>query len=223
MVVRTVTTSATADNTRPVRRLRARATREHGLLRVAGMSRRSDAGFSLLEILVVVALIAVLAGVSVGVTQSAIRAAKAQSGAQEVAAFLHRARETAISRRRNIEVRFLPPNTIQSAERAVPPNPAPPTVLETIRFEGRMEYRTFAGLGNTPDMFDITGGPINLGGANPVMFTSEGTFTDVNGDPINATIFLGVDQQPDTASAVTILGTTATLRMWRHNGSEWVQ
>ena len=33
---------------------------------------------------------------------------------------------------------------------------------------------------------------VNLGGADPVLFTSEGSFTDVNGDPINATFFLGI-------------------------------
>ena len=55
------------------------------------------------------------------------------------------------------------------------------------------------------------------------MFTSEGSFTDVNGDPINATIFLGIPNQVNTANALTIIGTTATVRTWRNNGSQWVQ
>ncbi len=55
------------------------------------------------------------------------------------------------------------------------------------------------------------------------MFTSEGTFADVNGDPINATLLLGVANQPNTANAVTIIGTTATLRLWRWDGARWVQ
>ena len=44
------------------------------------------------------------------------------------------------------------------------------------------------------------------------MFTSEGLFTDVNGDPINATLFLGIPNQVSTANALTIIGTTATVR-----------
>jgi hypothetical protein len=55
------------------------------------------------------------------------------------------------------------------------------------------------------------------------MFTSEGSFTDVNGDPINASVFLGIDQQPLTSNAITILGSTAAVRTWRWNGRVWVE
>ena len=84
-----------------------------------------------------------------------------------------------------------------------------------------MEYRQFAGNADTPDAFGAGGaaGPIILGGApptvNPVMFTSEGSFTDANGNPINASVFIGVANQRNTSNAVTIIGTTATVRTWR--------
>jgi prepilin-type N-terminal cleavage/methylation domain-containing protein len=186
----------------------------------------SDArGFSLIELLLVVTIVGVLAGVAVGVTPSIIQTAKGQSGSAQLTAFLKRTREMAISRRRNIEIRFLAPNRVQSAERAVPqvgvPVPAP-TVLETATFEGGVSYLRFAAQPDTPDAF---GSPaaINLGGANPVMFTSEGSFADVNGDPVNATLLLGITGRPNTATAVTLLGTTAAVRSWRYDGSRWVQ
>jgi hypothetical protein len=55
------------------------------------------------------------------------------------------------------------------------------------------------------------------------MFPSEGMFADANGDPVNATILLGIPNQTSTASAVTIIGTTATIRVWKWDGSKWVQ
>ena len=211
--------------------------RERDLLSHAGMDRRtrrerslkrlrSSAGFSLLELLMVVAIIAIMGGIAIGVSSNMVRGAKGKSGAQQLSSFLKRHRELAISRRRNIEIDFTAPNMVVSRQRAVPdpPNPlGPSTLLETMYLEGSIEYRKFPAIGlDTPDAFG-SATAINLGGANPVMFTSEGTFADVNGDPINATVLLGVANQTDTANAVTIIGTTATLRTWRWDGSRWVQ
>ena len=36
-------------------------------------------------------------------------------------------------------------------------------------------------------------------------------------------VFLGVANQPTTANALTIIGTTAAVRTWRYDGSRWVQ
>lgn len=189
---------------------------------------RTAQGFSLIELLMVIAIVGVLAAVAIGVTPGIIQTAKGQSGAAQLAGFLKRHREMAISRRRNIEIQFNLPNTVVSRQRAVPdpPNPTPaPATLETMIFEGSVEFRRFPTVtpANTRDLFPIGAGPVNLGGADPVMFTSEGSFTDVNGDPINATIFLGIANQPNSANAVTIVGTTSAVRTWRNDGTKWVQ
>jgi prepilin-type N-terminal cleavage/methylation domain-containing protein len=186
---------------------------------------RSAHGLSVIELLMVVAIVGILASVAIGITPGIITTTKSSSGTAQMTAFLKRTREMAISRRRNIEIRFLAPNQVQSAERAVPNPPAPtpaPTILETMTFEGGLQYVKFPAQPDTPDAFG-SAVAINLGGANPVMFTSEGSFADVNGDPVNATLLVGVNGQPETANAVTILGTTAAVRSWRYDGSRWVQ
>jgi hypothetical protein len=75
---------------------------------------------------------------------------------------------------------------------------------------------------DTPNGFG-NGAPVQLGGTAPVMFASEGMFMDVAGNPVNATISLGVENDPLTASAVTILGTTGTIERWRWNGAAWTK
>jgi prepilin-type N-terminal cleavage/methylation domain-containing protein len=218
--------------------LAAPAVPERGLLDHAGMAtfmrrlrsrHRTAQGFTLVELLIVVALIGVLAAVAIGITPDVIRTAKGKSGAQQLAGFLKRHREMAISRRRNIEIWFTLPNQVRSVQRAVPDPPNPlgaSTPLETMPLEGQVGYRQFPAIPDTPDAFGFAG-PIILGGAaptaNPVMFTSEGSFTDVDGNPINGSVFLGISNQPTTANALTIIGTTATVRTWRYDGSRWVQ
>jgi prepilin-type N-terminal cleavage/methylation domain-containing protein len=208
--------------------LAAPAVRERGLLDHAGMatfmrrlrSRRQSAhGFSLVELLLVVALIAVLSGIAVGITPGVIRSAKGSSGASQVSSVLRRAREMAISRRRNIRVTFQGVNQVVLEQINVP-GPGT-TALQTIRLEGRVEYARFAIL-DTPDGFG-NATAVQLGGATPVMFTSEGMFTDANGDPTNATIRTGIPGQVTTANAITILGATATIRQYRWDGSRWVE
>jgi prepilin-type N-terminal cleavage/methylation domain-containing protein len=208
---------------------------ERGLLSSTGMAGshrarlrarvRTAQGFSLIELLMVVAIVGILAAVAIGITPGIIQTAKGQSSTQQLVGFLRRYRETAISRRRNIEIAFTAPNMVRATQRAVPdpPNPiGPNTVLETMYFEGRLEYRQFAGVPDTPDAFG-GGAPIVLGGPTPVMFTSEGSFTDVDGNPVNVSLFLGVPNQKATANAITIIGTTAAVRTWRYDGSRWVQ
>ncbi len=232
-----VTTPDTRHNSQSEPILAVTPAAERGLLNPIGMEAgrrrerpsarvRTAQGFSLIELLMVVSIIAILGGIAMGVTNEAVRSAKGKSGAQQLASFLKRHRELAISRRRNIEIAFTLPNTVISTQRAVPNPPAPlgpSTVLETMYLEGQIGYRKFPSvILDTPDAFGSLAA-VNLGGANPVMFTSEGTFADVNGDPINATLLLGVANLPVTANAVTIIGTTGTLRQWRWDGGRWVQ
>lgn len=180
-----------------------------------------------MELLIVVALIGILASVAIGVTPGIINVSKGQSGASQVSSVLRRAREMAISRRRNVRVTFQAPNQVVLDQINVP-GPGT-TQIETITFEGRIQYSTFAGLTDTPDLFG-NGNAVQISGVagNP-MFTSEGMFTDSNGDPANATITVGIPGQARTANAITILGATATIRQYRWQstggvaGTGWVE
>ena len=184
-------------------------------------SSRPEAGFTLVELLVVVGLIGVLAGISVMMLPGAIVSAKADSGAARVVSVLRTAREQAIGQRRNVRVTFTPPNQIlvERVKANAEPGPAT-TVIRSVMLEGGMEFRLFPGIPDPPDAFGNASASA-FGLANTIAFTSEGWLVDQNGDPVNGTAFLGKPNLPLSARAVSIFGPTALIREWRWSGSQW--
>jgi hypothetical protein len=195
-----------------------------GIKRVATL-RGDQTGASLVEMVITAAILITITGIGIGVSSTLLRMTRGESGAQQLDAFLRRHREMAVARRRDIEIWFLAPNQVESRARAVPNPPAAtpaPTVLERITFEGGIRFGLFPGLPDTPNLFGAANA-IALGGATPVMFSSEGSFLDTNNNPINASLFLGIPEDPLSATAVTVLGATGTVERWRWDGTRWAR
>jgi prepilin-type N-terminal cleavage/methylation domain-containing protein len=178
----------------------------------------SDRGFTLVEIMVALGLIAVMSAIAAMVMPTALRSATADSGAARVISVLRTAREQAISQRRNVRVTFTAPNQIVVTRVNVPATTT--TTLGTTILESGIAFQLFVGVPDTPDVFGNLSATA-FGAATSVMFSSEGTFVDQNGDPANGTVFLGRGVDPMTARAVTIFGPTALIRQWRWNGTQW--
>jgi prepilin-type N-terminal cleavage/methylation domain-containing protein len=185
---------------------------------------RNEAGFSLLEIMVVVGIMGVLAAMAIMVSPSFTEHARAEAGIAQAMDALRLARETAISQRRNVEVRFVGLTAIQTAREDIGANGVVTgtTVLRTVEFENHMKFLLQPGVPDTPDAFGNTDA-VAFGPSPTRMFTSEGTFVNQQGDPINGTVFLSESGKPQSARAITIFGPTALLRAWRWNGHDWVE
>jgi prepilin-type N-terminal cleavage/methylation domain-containing protein len=181
-------------------------------------------GFTLLELLIVVAIMGTLAAMAVLVMPNFIRHQKAEAGISQALEVIRNAREIAISQRRNVQIRFTGTNVIEIVREDI--SPVGTTPLRSVKFENGVRFLRVPGVPDTPDFF-ATGPPaqpgaIAFGPSATRAFTSEGTLIDVNGDVLNGTVFLAIPDQPNSARAISIFGTTALLRTWRWNGARWV-
>ena len=190
----------------------------------------SDRGFSLIELIVVIGIMATLAAVTIMVTPTMLTTARADSGIAKAMDAMRGARELAISQRRNVEIRFIGLTALQVVRLEIDPDgsgplaaPAP-TVIRTVELENRMQVRLESGMGDTPDAFSPSPDTaIEFTLAGPWMFTSEGSFVNGGGDVTNGTVFFSIPGDKNSSRAITVLGTTALLRSWRWDGRKWVE
>jgi prepilin-type N-terminal cleavage/methylation domain-containing protein len=188
-------------------------------------ARISDqAGFSLLEVLVVVGILGALAGMAMMVSPAYSRHARAEAGISQVLDVMRSAREVAISQRRNVEVLFIGLNAVQTRRIDIDANGVQTgtTTLRTVELENRVQFRLEPDVPDTPDLFGFASA-LDFDLAGPWMFTSEGTFVGGSGDVTNGTVFLSIPNEANSARAITVLGTTALIRPWHWNGREWVE
>ena len=190
---------------------------------------RNEAGFTLLEVMVVVALIGTIAAMAIMVSPSFTKKAKADAGISQAMDTLRLARETAISQRRNVRVVFVGLTAIRSVREDIGAGGVitGTTTVRTVELENNTQFRVVSGLPNTPDGFSLTNATLNgavaFGSSPTRMFTSEGSFVNQQGDFLNGTLFLANPSDPNSARAITIFGPTALIRAWRWNGKEWVE
>lgn len=179
-----------------------------------------QAGFSLIEMLLVVGILGVVAAIAIPVSSTFVRQSQADGATTVALNALQDARERAIAERRNIQVNFVPPNRIR-IERVEVPGPGT-TLLSQVYLENLQTFRKVSGIPDTLDEFgDET--PVYFTGTLPVMFTSDGSLIDANGDVVNGSVFLSSSGAADSQRAITILGVTGLIRTWRWSGKEWVE
>jgi prepilin-type N-terminal cleavage/methylation domain-containing protein len=195
-------------------------------------------GFSLVEMLIVVAITFIIAAMAVFQLQPALASARADTAMKEVIDQLRQAREYSIANRRYIQVTF--PVKIVNGQTQyqvqITQVNAPPlgpgganVVLSTVSIQGPLTFYVNPLLPDTPDGYGkanaIEFEGTDNGPAAGMVFQSDGEFVDAGTLlPINGTVFLGVPGQMPMSRAVTVLGSTGRVRGWKApsiNG--WVQ
>src|SRR3954452_7646405 len=186
-------------------------------------------GFTLVELVVTIGIGLLIMGFAMANIRGMIKTARADGGLEILANALRQARELSVSERRNIQLRF-PANYNQVQIYRVEYPSGTTTVVKTITFEGRVEFRQVSGLADTPDGFGnsaticpTTQNAVCFGSNTPAMFTTDGSLVDSNGDVLNGTLFLAVPGDSLSARAIAIFGPTGALRLWRWNGRAWVE
>ena len=162
-----------------------------------GRLRRAAAGFTLAELIVVCALIAVGVAITIPVTQQMVNRAKNDSASVVLLTFLDGARDRAVAERRNIELTFQPPNRLLLERIEVPSLPGPIVGAAAARSGAALHALHQPGIPDTPDAFGGAARSYVFTGDAPVMFTSDGSLIDSAGDVTNGTIFFGVPNHPE--------------------------
>ena len=181
-------------------------------------NRQWQSGFTLIEMMIVIAVTVIVAGMVVPVTKGVLSSTKADSSLGAAVDVLTQARDQAVAQRRNFELAFVGTSHLQVWRIEVPSGTR--TQIMDIPLEGGQQFQKFAALPDTPDAFG-NATAIKFSGTGPWMFTSDGSLIDSNGDISNGTIFLGVPTDDKSARAVTVFGATGLLRTWRWRGTKW--
>jgi type II secretory pathway pseudopilin PulG len=177
----------------------------------------------MVELIVVVGIMMIVASFAMISIRGALPGIRANAGLAQVVGVLREGREAAIAQRRNIQVSFPAANQIQLTRLDVTGfTTTGTTPINTITLENNMQFLLFPGVPDTPDSFG-NGAPIDFGGTPTVMFLSDGTLVDAGGAPLNGTVFIGRPNEPITARAATILGTTGRIRGYKWNGTQWAE
>jgi prepilin-type N-terminal cleavage/methylation domain-containing protein len=194
--------------------IRGRLSRCSGESKLASFA---ELGFSLVEIVVVVAVLGVMFGLAAGVTMTTVKASRAESAKATVVTMLELARNQSTSERRDFQLIFTTPNRIQVVRLEIPSGTTP--IADRVLEHGQ-EFVKFTGVPDTPDQFGNTTA-ISFGTTPTIRFTSDGTLIDSSGDVLNGSLFMGEPGKPESARAVTIFGASGLIRSWRWNGTTW--
>jgi prepilin-type N-terminal cleavage/methylation domain-containing protein len=177
------------------------------------------AGFSMVETAAVILIVGIVSAFAMLEIDAVAKGMTANAALSQTVAQLRKGRELAIAQRRNVELKFLGNNQIQLVRDDVP---AGTTTLSTVTLQGQIEFRLFGGVLDTPDSFG-NATAVNFGGAGSLIFQTDGTLVDGQGNPVNGSVFLGEANHSETARAVTILGATGRVRGYRWTGTSWIQ
>tara|TARA_A100001037_G_scaffold260212_1_gene248436 strand:- start:180 stop:755 length:576 start_codon:yes stop_codon:yes gene_type:complete len=178
----------------------------------------TEIGFTLVELMMVGAIATILlaiTSISIGHVLESTRGDAALSG---VMSQLRQARDLAINRRRSIQVEFVAPNQILTTLLDIPSGT---TLVRQFFLEGNVQFVNFGTVPDTSDGFGDSAA-VDFSDATP-RFTVEDTLVDSSSATMSGTIYLGLQNEPLSAGAVTAFGGTGQVRGYRWNGTSWVE
>src|SRR5256885_10267883 len=150
---------------------------------------RLQPGFSLMEILVAVAIISIILGMALLNYGNILPNFKANSALDQLLYQLRSARERAIAHRREVQVQFVGTNQLTIKELWLV-GTAPPAT--TVSFEGGALYMVFPSVPDIPAPFNFGNtAPVYFGGLSggpPIMkFSTSGALIDGGNTLVNGT------------------------------------
>jgi type II secretory pathway pseudopilin PulG len=172
-------------------------------------------GFTLTELVITITFFLTVSGMALALIGSALPSVRTDGEVNRLIGLLQLARETAIMRQRDVELRI---DTDTNSVLIVRHEGETEVPVSQLFFEYNVTFRKFAGMGDTPEEYGGDG-PVNFGDSESLTFAPDGSFLADDDVALNGTIFLGVEGKQETARAIALTGTTARARLYSWNAS----
>ncbi|GAB4230140.1 MAG: hypothetical protein Kow00109_01720 [Acidobacteriota bacterium] len=177
-------------------------------------------GFSLVEMIILAALVTLAATLALPLIRTTVDYYDAEAALQLVAAQLRRAAQEAIDMRRRTRVVFEAPNRVITARYEA----GSWRTVGEYTLPGGFEFHIDPALPTsedaTPDGLGASAA-VDFAGDNEIYFLPDATAVNASGQVTSGIVYLGRPGEPSTARAVTVFGTTARVRAWRFVEGKW--
>ncbi len=195
-------------------------------------------GFSLIEMMIVVAIIMVVLGVTFMQIGPLLRESSAQAALQTTLGMMRRAHETAVDQRQILRVTFTQPRTIQVDQIGfdVTTNKQTVAFLSKIDLPQDIQFTVVAGMptsaATVPDGFGSGAVAIDFdqdfgGGVNTVYFQRDGRALDNKNQINSGVVYMCRPTDLISCKAVSLMGATGRSKGWRLTqtplGTRWIQ
>jgi Tfp pilus assembly protein FimT len=200
-------------------------------------ARRSLAGYSIVETVIVVALICVLSAIALPQIVAERRLTRSVGVTREILSQMRHARQLAMSQRQAITFQYNNTtkqisiidhnNNLGAALFLDPsyPNNVGSVVISTTPlassglFQTEIAYGIPAGLPNGPLADGISMTPLTNNQLD-VTFQPDGSVIDITGNPVGRALYIYNNQASQgTSSAISVMGASGRVKIWRYDRS----
>jgi prepilin-type N-terminal cleavage/methylation domain-containing protein len=183
------------------------------------MPSTNQRGFTVVELIVVVAVVFIAAGIAVFNVMPAVRNARVDRAHQTVMQEMKQARQAALDERRVHIVTFEDPRTVR-VERVELGGAI--TELHTVDLPADISFRAELGLptGAPPDGFGDGSLAVDFNGGNQIFFQPDGSALDAAGLACNGVVYIARPEELHSSRAVTVFAMTGRIRGWRLGGDD---
>ena len=194
---------------------------------------RKEAGFTLLEAMIVIAIILIMGGMAIFQILPSMKGAKSQTALETTMGIMRRYHDAAVNQRRIYQIIFTQPRSIQINVEAFDANGNISwQPVENYDLPVETQFICVPGIpkGATPDNLGQGSNAIdfmvdNGGGYNTVVFQKDGRATDTLGRLNNGVVYIARPGDLTSSKAVSVLGATGRVKGWRlfpgTNGPIW--